>query len=327
MNGRNWLKLSIWLFCNLVLLSGCEKRLWPSEQGFPAREIVFEIPYETENDIFGFINPDGSGLITRSVAPGLYATLPTWSLDGRFLTFRAEGLGSYNYFAAMRPRVISSEGKTVGWCHDWGRGTGRIRMTLKSQLVFPLRFGEEPNQIVLADFRSCKILSTLFEASGTESSEHLDSAVFSNQGWLAVSRVFVEDRIKVAADIVVIAPDSQKEQVVGHGLAPAWSRDGEWLAYTKMDGIYIVHKDGTQTRKVVDVDARSESYPGTSQGDWYVGLPAPSWSPDGKWLVYHRMTAAGPVICKVNVESGVETEVFQGGMYPDWRWDLDSAGE
>ena len=81
MKGKIKLTFSLWICGVLLLLWGCEeweyahersKQLWPDEEGFPDREIVFLIPHESENDIFGFIRPDGSGLITRTVAPGYF---------------------------------------------------------------------------------------------------------------------------------------------------------------------------------------------------------------------------------------------------------------
>jgi len=91
-----------------------------------------------------------------------------------------------------------------------------------------------------------------------------------------------------------------------------------------VDGIYIICKDGTQMRRLVEMDASLHK---EDLGLWSNEMSTASWSPDGKWLVYHRMTAAGPAIYKVNVESGIETEIFQGGVYPDWRWDLAPASE
>ncbi len=341
MRDKHWFTI-VGCVCGLALLTGClmdqesayrsvaRKKLWPSAWGFPDREIVFRLLDEegTTNDVLGFIRPDGSGLITRTVAPGLFTTLPTWGPDGDFIAFRAQWGGGYYYGL---PWVVSAEGKNVGWCYKWGTGMGRLQGVSENQLIFSLSLEEEPDRIVLADFRSCEILKTLYEAARTQEeglSEHLDSAMLSSQGLLALSRFLrVQGRRLTTADVVVVDLESGKEQVVGHGLAPAWSRDGEWLAFIGVDGIYIVRKDGSQKRQIVAIDEKEMSPRPGDTGLWERKFTV-SWSPDGLWLVYHRLNPAGPAsIYKVNVESGVETEIFQGGAYPDWRWDTASIEE
>jgi len=59
--------------------------------------------------------------------------------------------------------------------------------------------------------------------------------------------------------------------------APAWSSDGRWLAFTSnrtgRSGIYVMRADGTQTRRISISDA---------------GDVRPSWSPDGRRIVFAR---------------------------------------
>jgi hypothetical protein len=66
--------------------------------------------------------------------------------------------------------------------------------------------------------------------------------------------------------------------------------------------------------------------------------PIVSWSPDGQWLVYHVYNESLKIkqrsrpfsfiqpysIFKVNVATGNETKIIDGGMYPYWRWPIES---
>ena len=111
---------------------------------------------------------------------------------------------------------------------------------------------------------------------------------------------------------------------------PQWSPDGKWIAFssdrnTDWKGpdnnaswehlqelsIYIVHPDGTGLRRI--------TAPGVTSG-------SPSWSPDGKQIVYYEMPVEGSwtarvamgsphttsQIISVNLESGKRTEVTSG---------------
>jgi Tol biopolymer transport system component len=49
----------------------------------------------------------------------------------------------------------------------------------------------------------------------------------------------------------------------------------------------------------------------------------PTWSPDSKWLVYHRCVRENPpisdcTIYKVNIETGIEVKLAEGGVFPSW---------
>jgi Tol biopolymer transport system component len=310
------------LLCGLVLLSGCANKLWPSEQGFPDREIVFENTSGSHRGVLGFIHPDGTGVVTRTVFTGLDVELPTWSPDGKFIAIQT---GS----EINSQRVVSHDGYLRGECRKWVWSWRRSWVTTDGYLLFRLNHAStKQDTIVLGDFHSCKIQATLFQSSDTTDVAFLESPHLSLQGWLAVNRVLLNEGYPAKAEIIVVDPATQEREVIVHGREPTWSRDGEWLAYTTLDGIYIVRKDGTEAHKLVDIDSRSESYPGTSKGiGWYDWFPAPSWSPDGKWLVYHRVVSDEAVIYKVNVESGEEIEIYKGGIYPNWRWDSSIMDE
>jgi Tol biopolymer transport system component len=53
--------------------------------------------------------------------------------------------------------------------------------------------------------------------------------------------------------------------------------------------------------------------------------PFPSWSPDGKWLVYHRCSKPECAliddydIYKVEIATGIEYKIIEHGVFPDWK--------
>ena len=129
--------------------------------------------------------------------------------------------------------------------------------------------------------------------------------------------------------------ETGEERMIGEGEFPVWSPDGEWLAYTGIDGIYLIQNSpNAQSRLLVLMGS-----PDPSVGvlvyqyrDYYQYYPPiASWSPDGQWLVYH-MYNSKPVnasagdwakyysIFRVNVNTGKTIKLLDGGYSPFWRW-------
>jgi Tol biopolymer transport system component len=60
----------------------------------------------------------------------------------------------------------------------------------------------------------------------------------------------------------------------GHIRALTWSPNGEWLAFTTDNSVYLVRPDGTGLRRIISGD--------------FASAPAVQWSPDGSRLAYLR---------------------------------------
>lgn len=100
--------------------------------------------------------------------------------------------------------------------------------------------------------------------------------------------------------------------------APAWSPDGEWLAFRRkeMDGpreslskqLWRMRADG------------SDAEPLTIAPDYDHG--APQWSPDGRYLLYHKYPLRGPDIVisswVLDVETGQAREIARPAQRPVW---------
>ncbi len=280
-----------------------QTQLIPAGQGLPDGEIVF-IP-EGTYDTLGFIYPDGSGYETRNIrlSGGLWDDLKkmsrpgitnwiTWSPDGDFL---ATSFSRYQRSTGI-PMLLSTSGEFLLCPDDESSpySSGRSWIVSDTTLItVDNRSNQETDRVLLLDMETCTVISTLYLS---QPDEGISEATLSSQGWLAIARG-VKDR---GLEILITDPERAKEIVLPGGQWPAWSRDGEWLAYTIYeDGLYVVRKDGSEKRKLVDNPRVGEA----------------SWSPDGAWLIYGRRT-----IYKINVETGEEYELYQGGNHPNWRW-------
>jgi Tol biopolymer transport system component len=103
--------------------------------------------------------------------------------------------------------------------------------------------------------------------------------------------------------------------------SPAWSPDGEWLAW-----IVSILDGGSQRMHIAVFDlgagrSRLVGHP----FEWHVGYwpPAPVWSPDGKWLAYGALpTAEAPekALWVYGVD-GEEEHLLGAGAHPRWSPD------
>ena len=81
--------------------------------------------------------------------------------------------------------------------------------------------------------------------------------------------------------IAVMAPDGSNVQLLGQGQEPAWSLDGERIAFSRTTddgstGIFVMRADGTDVRRLTT----------NPRG----GDENPAWTPDGTSVVFSRST-------------------------------------
>ena len=332
-NQKIWFSI---LMCSLFL-AGCFREpakgiAITSEQvtdfQLPDREIVFQLTSHYSggpDDRIGFINSDGSGE-TYIEADGVQAVVkPIWIDDGSMLLFlhpsdSIEGITKEGYRVEFKGNYWMSN---VSPIHE------------KDQVLIESSF-DDHKTLKRIDLSSGEVLETYQVANyiyhdldGISESVEIGTnnlkkqkLVFSSYLW---DETFQKYELKIyntdtmeSHSILSYGGDSKSIKQI---ISPAFSPDGQWIAYTSDDGIYLIHPDGTENHQIIKINP-------INIGFW---PPAASWSPDGQWIVYHRCMLKSKESCRFNVEDSNifkynigtgETEVLvEGGVNPYWRWD------
>ena len=276
--------------CLITPLLTNRPRILP-KNNLPERDIVFAVAGTNQ---LGFINADGTGYVKRTifmgwVHPFIAGSTTRWSQDGNYLVTRHNNEIGGNPNPGD-PLLISLDGNFLscpefhGQGDVWGVGGTRVVVS-----------DEGTKEVYLVDIATCQRLETLYS-----NTSHIQSPAISSQGQLAL-----EDTL----GLVIIDMAGREVFRDRNGLNPAWSGDGEWLAYdVDGGGIDIIRKDGSDQRQIVESGV------------------VPSWSPDGQWLVYVGSSLTNEdanAILKINVETGKIVQLFEGGHLPSWRWHED----
>lgn len=336
---RTWARL--WLLAAILgLLSGCRVT-----EPLPDSDIVFQTMTEDRGPrTLGFVNADGSDLehIELRTSPGGMPVFPARTSDGALLIFHGAHMPGY----AGPISAITSEGRLVRYDEDffWGHGWV-VPVPGSHQVVIAEPYtGGRPEDIKehiqLLDLDKNMASQTYVTTTGVclevgTSALHGVNLIYV-RGWLVdgdypMGKV-VSLNTETEVETVLVTEKGDYPDMLA---MPAISPDGRWVAYTAKDGIFMVGIEGDEPRQVVEtcVARRRQSDGHTLWDDW---PPAPSWSPDSQWLVYHRCTRPCPEWCsdiedysifKVNVETGEEIRLVEEGLNPYWRLDSVTSGE
>lgn len=113
----------------------------------------------------------------------------------------------------------------------------------------------------------------------------------------------------------LIKPDgTEKRRIFTRTLlAPAWSPDGEWIAYCEPAGGGVQIFKMRFTGNGFDTSTRVQL---TTYGRNFY----PAWSPDGKWIAFDRSICEGPRTCGVWVVTaeGQDARWLFGASFPAW---------
>jgi Tol biopolymer transport system component len=258
-----------------------------------------------QNGDIAFMQNDGSNIKTIQTDP--YATMPVWSFNKANILYLLQ-LNSSS--PSLFGKIYTSDGRIICSAFIF---YGRTKWISENQIL-TVRADSNNGiyyhpQIVYYDMNKCKIDKTIHQEA---TYDYFGDPDYSSTGMLVFTRTVDKQQI-----IQIYNSETDVLSTVSEGFGGSWSPDGTQLVFTGKDGLYIADSNGGNIRKVIDLT----SYYGEENGSiiWDNHPPMAVWSPDSKYLVYHREGNGTYVIAKLEISTGIETILYTGGIYPDWK--------
>jgi len=295
----------------VFLLTGC-RSTW--QKPLPNADIVYQTG-EGNQKVLGTVNADGSGSVVINV--GGYFNKPIWSFDESLIYGLANGVGVIGP-AGGYPAFWNNDGK-FKHCSDWGNALYIEDAGNDKNLEVIVVFARE---IAVVDIEECEKVKVLVNRDywgGLGINTIMGISYFPDTQDLVFGMELLNLDKPAEYQIIKVNLETGEEAPLAEGIHPAWSPDGSEIVYVQRDGIYIMKADGTEPRLLVKHDF-------VDSGLFPLAMtePMPRWSPDGRWIIYHRCEDELCIIphgsiYKVSADGGPEEIIIQKGVYPSWR--------
>ncbi len=318
MRVRLLILLVIVLICMSCLSSA------PQKVVIPRTDLIYQVVSDSnepehQSPQVGFVNADGTGKTSINLLDG-YLVRP----------FMSKSMDGIYYFTPFGPAIdaggagidiLSGDGKYAR-CHTMEEDYNY------NGFVFPVSFQGKSDllvstpvriEVVNYDSEKCNVIKTLVKVPDPNH-DFILSASPANKSGLIIYAESVDLSPSASTDTIktLDLQTGTEKKILEGGRSPTFSPDDQSIAYTDDNGIYVANADGTESRRVI-----SFHVPNPPAESGYRWSAYPFWSPDGKWLVYHKCAddCQSPLdfaIYKVNVNSGVEEKITDMGLYPVW---------
>ncbi len=285
---------------------------WP--KSVPNGDIFFQSE-DDQGYLLNFINADGSG--HQDILLKQQIIKPVWSADGDTVyglsnpkfTFPYSDIGYPAYWDIKQGKFKDCSNNQPYYAQ-----IEEYESTNDQHLVLLSNNGE----IVTFDFDTCKVVKILINYEGQFGTYNIYGISYQPSTQTLLFGRIVNPYDNPYYQIIKFSIESGKEEVIGEGLNPSWSKDGSKISYFGPEGIVII--DSTDYQPILLVRYK---YINSDFGDLKTSTPLLRWSPDSEWLVVHQCIEA---ICKqkysvikvIHVSDGYQEQIFTGGRFPAW---------
>ncbi|WP_339771754.1 Ig-like domain-containing protein [Caldilinea sp.] len=297
-------------------LTSSEGGVWDFAVSPVDARIAFSALTETGGSHLWLMAPGGQPTLLLDCGDD-FCSSPSWSNDGELLLFARRSASDYAAAAVSPPRLSImhvASGERAPVFRD------------SQKLGFEARWS--------SDNRWITYLSPDFIGIGVYNLESGEERFYPTQAgeaapWQPGRMRFAMNQERMLGDrsaihLFLVDPIADErinlsgEDAMVEDGAPAWSPDGEWLAFrrnitegpnaTLTKQLWLMRSDGSEARPLT-MDPDIDHGP-------------PTWSPDGRYLLFHKFPIKGPDIVisvwVMEVASGKQWQVVSPGQFPLW---------
>lgn len=298
-------------------LTKLNSSLWEFAVAPDSSRIVFSALKEDGTSDLWSISPGEQQPTQLLACPNAVCSSVAWSADGHTLAFSRRNATQFSTPILSPPRL---------WLLDVASGESFPAFVDDQKLAFEPRWSADNQWLsyVSPDLGGVGLYNLPSDQEQFYASTTGEAGIWHPQRNAVVISVAQPLSDTYVTHLQLIDPISQTQldlsgvdSLVEDG-APAWSPDGAWLAFrrklftgssaTPGKQIWLMRADGNEAKAL------------TAEAAFDFG--APLWSPDGRYLLYHKLPLKGPDITistwVMEVASGDAWEVANPGQRPQW---------
>ena len=291
--------------------------LWEFAVAPDGSQIVFSALKEDGTSDLWRISPGEQTPALLLACPNAVCSSVAWSVDGQVLAFSRRNATQFSAPALSPPRL---------WLLDVASGESFPAFADDQKLAFEPRWSADSQWLsyVSPDLGGVGVYHLQTNAEQFYESTSGEAAVWHplrNEVVIGVAKTVNGNYV---THLLLVDPVTQSqtelsgaEELVEDG-SPAWSPDGEWLAFRRKEftgagatpgkQLWLMRQNGREARALT-VDPAFD-------------FGQPLWSPDGRYLLFHKLPLKGPDITLsvwiIDVESGRTWQIASPGQRPQW---------